>query len=127
MKEAPPGYNDVRMRVGVFCRPDGFNAMSTGWPFASLSFGSVGCLISASALGPPPVRREFAWIEVVGADRTAGGVRFRFGDRSRTIVVSTLLATARRRLIAGVRHYCGESIFDEQIHPLHWWRWDPDE
>jgi len=110
------------MRVGVFSRPDGFSPVATSWPLGRLTFGAEGVVVSA-----PSVRRSFKWREVVSADRTRGGVRFKFGDRARTIVVSTLIRSDLARLSDAVRANLTVGAFDESVHRLTWWRWDPDE
>ncbi|GAB3866586.1 hypothetical protein GCM10028801_39070 [Nocardioides maradonensis] len=127
MAEGATGYSDVAMRVGIFCRPDGFNAVSTGWPFGSLTYGQVGVAVSAPGIVSAAVRRRFAWADVVHAERTSHGVRFRFGDRASTIVVTTLSGRNRRLLAEAARQHCVEGVYSDEVHRLHWWRWDPDE
>lgn len=121
------GYDQVAVRVGVFCRPDGFNAISLGWPFGRFTFGAVGCSLSAPGYAAASVGRTFAWSEVVSAERTRWGVRFRFADRSQSVVVGTLVPSARLRLVEAARTYCPAGTFDDTVHRLLPWLRDPED
>ena len=121
------GYDHVAVRVGVFCRPDGFSTVSTGWPFGRFTFGAAGCSVTAPGSAARSVHRTFAWAEVASAERTQWGVRFRFRDRSQTVVVGTLLRSARLRLFDAARTYCPAGTFDENVHHFSGWLWDPGQ
>ncbi|HWU23360.1 MAG TPA: hypothetical protein VN088_17605 [Nocardioides sp.] len=121
------GFDDVRMRIGVFCRPDGFSPVSTGWPFGRLTLGAAGVTVSAPGIVSAPVRRRFAWTELVAVDRTQHGVRFRFADHADTVVASTPVARHRHRLVEAARRYTPDGVVHDEVSRLHWWCWDPDE
>lgn len=106
------------IRVGVFWRPDGLSPRIHGWPLNRLTFGPDGCSVRG---------RSFVWSELVGVDRTPRGVRFRFTDRAMTLVVGTPLGRSRDHLLRAVRAYVPSTMFEDWIHPLSSWRWDPDQ
>lgn len=109
------GYNQTAVRVGVFYRPDGFSATSVGWPIGRFTFGAIGCSVIASGVASRRTRRTFAWADVVEAEGTRFGVRFRFDDPSQTVAIGTWRHAERLRLLDATRTYCPVGTVDDRI------------
>lgn len=109
------GYDQSAMRVGVFYRPEGVRATPARWPFGRFTFGAVGCSLTGMSTSSAS-RKMFAWTDVVGAESTRFGVRFRLADVADSVEIGTLRQAERAHLLDAARTYCPAGTFED--HPV---------
>lgn len=110
------GYDQSAVRVGVFYRPEGVRTTSARWPFGRFTFGAVGCSLTGLSTSSAS-RRMFAWTDVVGAECTRFGVRFRLADVAHSVEIGTLRQAERAHLLDAARTYCPAGTFED--HPTY--------